>query len=204
MKISHQSLNFDTFECSGENLPNSSFHFPNHKSVFLKILHDSSVSRKITPLQFFSSSIYFSQREPIKVQIFETFECWGQNLSNSSCQFWNKSISLRNYASFFIVMIHNPYLNLKLIHFLFLMKGSHQSPSFETFECAGENLPNFSCHYPNHKLVFLQILHDSPVSWKIIPLWFFSSNIIYFGQKERINVQSFETLESLDQNLSNT
>ena len=27
-KGSHQSPNFDTFECSGENLPNSSCHFP--------------------------------------------------------------------------------------------------------------------------------------------------------------------------------
>ena len=25
-----------------------------------------------------------------------------------------------------------------------------------------------SCHCPNHKSVFLQILHDSPVSWKIL------------------------------------
>ena len=30
---------------------------------------------------------YFAQKEPIKVKIFETFECSGQNLSNSLCQF---------------------------------------------------------------------------------------------------------------------
>ena len=95
-KVSHQSSNFDTCESSGENLPNSSSHFPSNKSVFLQILHHSSMSWKITPLYFFSSNnIYFAQKEPIKMKIFETFECSGQNLSNSLYQFWNnKSIHL--------------------------------------------------------------------------------------------------------------
>ena len=40
------------------------------------------------PFYFFRSKImYFVQKKPIKVQIFEIFECSGQNLSNSSCQF---------------------------------------------------------------------------------------------------------------------
>ena len=43
-KGSHQSSNLNTFECSGENLPNSSCHFPSSKSVFLQVLHHSSVS----------------------------------------------------------------------------------------------------------------------------------------------------------------
>ena len=38
---------------------------------------------------FFSSNIiYFGQKQPIKVQIVEIFDCLGQNLSNSSCKFW--------------------------------------------------------------------------------------------------------------------
>ena len=40
----HQSSNFDTFKCSGENLPNFSCRFSNHWSVFLQNLHNSSVS----------------------------------------------------------------------------------------------------------------------------------------------------------------
>ena len=46
---------------------------------------------------FFSSNItYFGQKQPVKVQIFEIFKCSGQNLSNSSCQFWtDKSIPLQ-------------------------------------------------------------------------------------------------------------
>ena len=92
----HQSSNFDTFECSGENVPNSSCRFPNNKSIFLQILHHSSMSRKITPLYLFSlNNIYFAQKERIKVKIFEIFECSGQNLLNSLCKFWNdKSIPL--------------------------------------------------------------------------------------------------------------
>ena len=35
-KRSHGSTNFDTFRCFGENLPNSLYHFPNCKSVFLQ------------------------------------------------------------------------------------------------------------------------------------------------------------------------
>ena len=82
---------------------------------------------------FNSNNIYFAQKEPIKVKIFETFECSGQNLSNSLCQFWND------------------------------------------------------------KSIPLQILYPSSVSWKITPLYFFSSNNIYFAQKEPIKVKIFET-----------
>ena len=55
----HQGLNFDIFKCSCKNLPNLSCYFSNDKSVFLQILHHSSVPWKITPLYFSSSnSIY--------------------------------------------------------------------------------------------------------------------------------------------------
>ena len=98
-------------------------------------MHHSSMSWKITPFYFFSSNnIYFAQKEPIKVKIFETFECSGQNLSNSFCQFWND------------------------------------------------------------KSILLQTLHPSSVSWKITPLYFFSSNNLYFSQKERIKVKILRLL----------
>ena len=95
-KESHQSPNFDACKCSGENLPNSSSQFRNPKSVFLQILHGSSVSWKISPLEFYRSNVtYFPQEGPIKVQIFETFECLDQNPPNS-CHFWNnKSVFLQ-------------------------------------------------------------------------------------------------------------
>ena len=88
---------FETFRCSGKNFPNSLCHFWKQKSVFLQILHQYSVLPNITPLYFFRSNIiYFVQKKPIKVQIFEIFECSGQNSSNSSCQFWtDKSIPVQ-------------------------------------------------------------------------------------------------------------
>ena len=71
--------------------------FWNNKSIPPKTLYPSSVSWKITFLYFFSSNnIYFAQKEHIKMKLFETFKCSGQNSSNSSCQFWNdKSIPLQ-------------------------------------------------------------------------------------------------------------
>ena len=115
---------------SGENLPKFSCYFPNHKLVFLQVLHHSSVSWKITPLYFFSLNIIsFSQKHAIKMHIFETFECTGLNLPNFSCQVWND-----------------------------------------------RSIP-------------LQILQQSSVSWDIIPLYFFSWNFTYFQQKEPIKVQ---------------
>ena len=88
---------FETCECSGQNLSNSSCQFWNNKLIPYQILYHSLVSWKITPLYFFSSNnIYFAQKEHIKMKIFETFKCLGQNSSNSSCQFWNdKSIPLQ-------------------------------------------------------------------------------------------------------------
>ena len=66
----------------------SSCHFVKHKSVFFQILHQSSVPSNITLLYMFSSNIIcFIQKEPFKVQIFETFECSGQNSSNCGVNF---------------------------------------------------------------------------------------------------------------------
>ena len=95
---------FETFKCSGQILSNSLCQFWNDESIPLQILYPSSVSWRITPLYFFSSNnIYFAHKEPIKIKIFETFKCSGQNSSKSSCQFWNdKSIPLQvlHHSSF--------------------------------------------------------------------------------------------------------
>ena len=102
---------------------------------------------------------------------------------------------ISNFASFFRVTTHNSPLSFKLIHFLLSIKGSNESPNFENFLCSGENLPNSSCHFPNHKSVFLQILHGSSVSWNITPLYFFRSNVGYIlctkGTNQSANVVDF-------------
>ena len=89
------------------------------------------------------------------------------------------------------------------MHFLLWTKGSHESTNLDTFKCFDENLLNSSCHFPNHKSVFLQTFHDSSVSWKITPQYFSRSNITYFARKRPIKVHISETFKCLDQNWPN-
>ena len=72
-----------------------------------------------------------------------------------------------------------------------------------TFESSGQNLPNSLCQFLKDKSIPLQILYPSSVSWKIAPLYFFSSKNIYFAENEPIKVETFETFECPGQNLSN-
>ena len=54
---------------------------PSFVSVF-------SFMKDYSSVLFSSNNIYFAQKEPIKMKIFENFfECSGQNLSNFLCQF---------------------------------------------------------------------------------------------------------------------
>ena len=147
--------------------------FPsNVASIFSSIKNNSSI---LFSAQTFY--IYFGQKQPIKAQIFEIFECLGQNSSNSSCQFWTDKSILQFLHHSSLSWPITPLVNFKLIHF-----------QLWTFKCFGESLPNFSCYFPNHKSMFLRILHHSLVSWKITPQYFFSSNIMYFGQMQPIKV----------------
>ena len=92
------------------------------------------------------------------------------------------------------------------MNFLLWTKGFHERTNFNTFKCSDESLPNSSCDSPNHKSAFLHILHDSLVSWKITPLYFFWSKVMYesYAQEGSIRVQIFETFECSDKNLPNS
>ena len=83
---------------------------------------------KLLCIFFISNIIYFVQKQPMKVQIFEIFEMLILMLTLN----WKDSFS-SNFVSFFIVMTHNSPVNFRLIHFLLGMKGSHQTLNFETF-----------------------------------------------------------------------
>ena len=169
------------------NFPNSLCHFWKHKLIFLQILHQSSVPSNINlPYFFFLNFIYFGQRGQLKSKCFRF-----SSARVKFCEIPHANLKLQvnfswNFAWFFIVMAHNSSVSFKIMHFLLWKKGSNQSPNFDTFECSGEKLPNFSCHFLNHKSVFLQVLHHSSASWKITPLYFFSLNILYVVQKELI------------------
>ena len=130
--------------------------------------------RKITPLYLFSWSIYFGQNQPIKSANVRDFWVLGKKFVKflMSISKWQVNY-ISNFASFFFVITHNSAVNFKLIHFLLRIKGFNDSPNFENFMCSGENLPNSSCHFPNLKSVFLQILHHTLVSWNKTPLYFF-------------------------------
>ena len=187
-------------------MSNSLCQFWDGKSIPFQILYPSSSSRKITPLYFLSSrNIYFPQIEPIKVNIFETFECSGQNLSNSLCQFLNdKLIPLQ------ILYPYSVSWKITLLYFFssnniyFAQKELTKVKIYETFESPDQNLSNSLCQFLNGKSIPLQILYTYSISWKITPLYFFSSNNIYFVQKEHIKMKIFETFKCTGQNSSNS
>ena len=70
-----------------------------------------------------------------------------------------------------------------------LGKKTHQSTTFQTFECSNETLPNSSCHFWNWKAQTIQIFWHCSVSSKINHLYFCNWNLTYFEQKEPIKVK---------------
>ena len=197
---------FETFECFGQILSNSLCQFWNDKSIPLQIFYLSSVSWKIIPLYFFSwKNIYFAQKHLIKIKIFETFECLGQILSNSLCEFWNdKSIPLQILYPSSVSCKINPLYFLRSNNIYFSQKELMKMKVSETFECSGQILSNSLCQFWNNKSISLQILCPSSVSWNIIPLYFFSSKNLYFVQKEPIQMTIFETFKWSGQILSSS
>ena len=163
------------FEYLGQNLSNYLCQFLNDKLIPLQVLHPSSVSWKISPLYYFSSNnIYFAEKEPIKVEIFETFKCSGQNLSNSLCQFWNdKSIPLHIlYSSSFSWKI-TPLYFFRAINIYFAQKEHIKMRFFETFKCSGQNSSNswhvkFEMSNSNFASFFIAMTDNSSVDFKLI------------------------------------
>ena len=120
---------------------------------------------------------------------FETFVCSGEILPNSWCHFPNNK-------SVFLQILHHSLVSWKMTPLYLFWSNityfSRKEPIkvyiFETFESLDKNSPN-SCQFWNNKSVFLQILHESSVSWDETPLYFFSWNFIYFQQKEPLKEQ---------------
>ena len=109
--------------------------------------------------------------------------------------FWQKScrFNAKVVPTCWRYLTHNCSVNFKLIHFPLWIIGFNQTSNLDTIMGSGENLPNFSCHFPNCRSIFLQILLHSLVSWKIIPLYFFRSNVIYKkGTNQNRNFENFK------------
>ena len=91
--------------------------------------------------------------------------------------------SSSNFA-FFITMTHNFSVSFKVIPFLLWTKGSHQSLNFDTFKCSSGKCQISQVFLQTTSQFFFKMFIT--VSWKINPLYFYSSNNIYFGHKEPI------------------
>ena len=106
-----------------------------------------------------------------------------------------------NFAPFFIVMTYNSLANFKLMYFLLWIPSKSQ---FRDFRVLWWKFAKFLMSFSKLQVTFFQILHHSPVSWKITSLYFFNSNIIYSGHKQPIKAQIFETFECSSQSSSNS
>ena len=139
--------------------------FWNAKSIPLQILYPSSVSWKTIPLYFFSSNnIYFTQKEPIKMKVFVTFECSGQILSNSLRQFWNdKSIPVQIMCLSSVSWKITPLHLFSSTNIDIAQKEPIKMKIFETFKGSGQHLLIFLCQFWNDKSIPLQILYPSSV-----------------------------------------
>ena len=138
------------------------------------------------------------------MKIFETYKCSGQNLSNFLCQFWNDiSIPVQILYPSSVSWKITPLYFFSWNNIYFAQKEPIKVKNFETFDRSGQKFSNSLYQFWNGKSISLQILYPSRVSWKITPLYFFSSNNICFAQKEHIKMKIFETIKCSGQNSSN-
>ena len=105
--------------------------FKKNKSVFLQVLHHSLVLSSITPLFLAQTLCTLVKKSPLKCKVLR-FSSAQVHVNFETSQFLSKFCII----SFLIVMTHNSSVNFKLIHFLLWIKGSYQSPNFETFVSA--------------------------------------------------------------------
>ena len=135
--------------------------------TFYTLVKNSSLKSKLLSLRFLNAFVKICQIHVIF-----------QITSQFSFKFYDSSVSPKVTFLYFFTS--------KVIYFA--REGPVKVQILETFECSDQNLPK-SCHFLNNKSVFLQILHQSSVSWDITPLYFFSFNFLYFQKKEPIKVQ---------------
>ena len=103
-----------------------------------------------------------------------------------ACQLWNdKSVPLKILYPSSVSWKITPLYFFSSNNIYFAQKELIKVKIFETFECSSQNLSNSLCQFWNDKSIPLQILHPYSISWKITPLCFFSSNNLYFAQKEQ-------------------
>ena len=119
--------------------------------------------------------------------------------------FGSTSQSSFRFTSIFSAIKHSSSVLSKFKHYRLWLKAIRWRANFwDLWVLRCQNSLNSSCQFWTNKSIPLQILHHSPVSWRIASLYFFSSNIIYFGQRQPITGQILETFECSSQNWSNS
>ena len=139
------------------------------------------MSSNIIPLYFLAQTLYsctFSSKAVQKCKFLRFSSAWVKirEIRHVSYELTNQF--LFKFSIIPYCMTHNSPVNFNLIHFLLWIKGFHQSPNFEIFECSSENLRNSSRHFLKYNSVFLQILHQYLVISNITPMYICISNII--------------------------
>ena len=170
----------------------------------LQILCLSSVSWKICPLYFFSSNnIHFAQKKTIK-NFWEFLRVLRSKFVKFFMSILKRQVdSSPSFASLFSFMKDYSSVLFSSNNIYFAQKEPIKVEIFETFECSGQILLNSLCQFSNDRSIPLQILYLSSVSWKIIPLYFFSSKNIYFAQKKPSKMKIFEASKCSGHILSN-
>ena len=162
---------------------------PNFVSLFNFIKDNSSVL-------FLAWATYtLLKRSPLKWKLVKLLGAQIKICQIPSVNFGTKSIPLR--------ILHPSSVSWKAIlmcifssnNIYFAQKKPIKVKEFETFKWSGQNLSNSLCQFWNDKLFPLQSLYHPSVSWKIIPLYFFSLSNRYFAEKKPINVKISETFE---------
>ena len=182
IKEFHQGPNFETMKYSVKNFQNYLCHLWKQKSIFLQVLHQYSVINipsNIIPGYLFSSKIiYFGQRQPIKVQIFEIFECSNQNSWNSLCRFWtDKLIPLQFSHHSSLSWQITPLQILSSYIFNFEQKNPIKVPILRLAIALVKTcrIPHFI--FQTASQFFYHISSHFLISSKITTLYFFRSNI---------------------------
>ena len=105
IKRSHQSPNFESFKCPGENLAYSSCHFPSYKSFFLQICITPQCHERKLLCTFLCQTLNtLHNRNKWKCKLFRLWLLASKFTKFLS--FFKQQISF-NFASIFRVMRHN-------------------------------------------------------------------------------------------------
>ena len=146
--------------------------FPSNFESFFSVMRHSS-------FVLFYLKLYMLWKKTAHLSaIFQSFKI-ALKLTKLLMSFFNPRVSFPlTFASSISVIIHNSYEIFYLKHYMLWTKRPHQSTVFQTFEYSNESSSNSSYHFWNHKVRVFQILHYYWVSWKITPMYIFSSNLI--------------------------